>query len=318
MKSCGSGGGRRELGRGLFGGALLGAGLLAGGAGAGEVEFQSTLGVILGAPFGAPLVLINPSTDGPFGSETFESGAFSAAIEASAGEVSFEHERAPGAPGWGYTLAGVDASFIALEDFDVRVSWDFGAWLLPGGETNLLRLRDETGGLTLISASALLGPRIGSQTIRLREGREYSFFTSTQGVVGGGPSFARLDLDPQPLIGAQPGSVALEAGGEATLSVGGSRSTGMTYRWERNGAPLADDGRIEGAGSPTLIVRSVRLSDAGEYRCVVSDGVHEEMSDAAVVAVMPCIEGDLNGDGAVGFSDLNALLVTFGARCGPE
>lgn len=303
----------------LFGGALFAAGLAGGPAIGGGVEVSYSLGIILGAPFGAPLVLLNPLEDGPFGEVSFDSAGLSAQVEATADRLAMTHDRAPSVTGWGYSLAGVDAAFTALEDCDALVTWDFGGWFMPGGETNLLRVRDETAGLVVLAANALFGPDEGAIELSLQAGHEYTFFASTQGTIGGGDSFVRIEFDPEALIGDQPGSVALEAGGDATLHVGQTgASPGAAYRWERNGVPLEDDGRVSGASTPTLTITGARYEDAGAYRCRVSDGARVEMSVEAVVGVFPCIGGDVNGDGAVNFSDLNALLVSFGLECDAE
>lgn len=73
----------------------------------------------------------------------------------------------------------------------------------------------------------------------------------------------------------QPAAFTVSAVGQGTLS----------YRWQKHGVDLSDDGRIVGAASPTLTINNVGDSDTGSYRCVVTDANGSVTSYSA--ALMP-------------------------------
>jgi len=55
-----------------------------------------------------------------------------------------------------------------------------------------------------------------------------------------------------------------------------------TYSWEQgNGTALPADTRFMTTNTDTLTIRNVMPSDAGSYRCVVSNAAGNDTSDAA-------------------------------------
>ena len=62
-----------------------------------------------------------------------------------------------------------------------------------------------------------------------------------------------------------------------------------TYLWEFNGNPLSDGGRISGAGSGKLTIIAVNNSDAGSYRCNISNLCNSVKSDPAIVTINPVL-----------------------------
>lgn len=61
---------------------------------------------------------------------------------------------------------------------------------------------------------------------------------------------------------------------QVTFSVGASGTTPRQYRWQYNGQPLTDGdrgGRVTQTTTATLRITNIQASDAGNYRCVVSN-----------------------------------------------
>jgi hypothetical protein len=84
-----------------------------------------------------------------------------------------------------------------------------------------------------------------------------------------------------PVISAQPQSRTNAAGTTAVLSVRASSSTRLSYRWYKNGAPLASGGNISGVFTPDLSIASAGLADAGVYMANVSDSLGSIPSGSA-------------------------------------
>jgi len=120
-------------------------------------------------------------------------------------------------------------------------------------------------------------------------------------------------------ISAQPESVLVDAGDTASLSVHAFDSVSM-FQWRRQGVDVANDDRVSGAMSDTLMISDAQPSDTNAYTCVVtnSDGV-SEVSDAALIAVRgepaPSCGADLNGDGELNFFDVSIFLSLYNAGC---
>ncbi|MBI2927208.1 MAG: SUMF1/EgtB/PvdO family nonheme iron enzyme [Verrucomicrobia bacterium] len=88
-----------------------------------------------------------------------------------------------------------------------------------------------------------------------------------------------------PLIVMSPQSVTRNAGKTAAFGVSATGTEPLSYRWQRNGADLADNARVSGSGSRSLTVRDVQPADAGEYRVRVSSPAGSVVSQAATLTV---------------------------------
>jgi predicted RecA/RadA family phage recombinase len=88
-----------------------------------------------------------------------------------------------------------------------------------------------------------------------------------------------------PIILAQSQSQTLLAGTNAVFSVIALGTSPLAYQWRRDGANLADGGRLSGATSSQLSVSSVLPSDAGAYSVVVSNSVGSVSSSNAFLTV---------------------------------
>ena len=113
---------------------------------------------------------------------------------------------------------------------------------------------------------------------------------------------------PEPAIADAGGTLVLDASVAGTLD-------GLSVRWERDGVPLVDDGRIAGAGTATLTIVGATRADAGVYRLRVSVPGVASASDGVIVGVRssPFGVADFDGDGDVDLADLLGFLAVLDA-----
>jgi hypothetical protein len=89
-------------------------------------------------------------------------------------------------------------------------------------------------------------------------------------------------LVPAPEITGQPVSQAVCPGNPAQFTVTvEADGTETTYQWEKDGVALTNGGNISGATSSTLVINPVTASDAGMYRCVVTNPSGAAFSNSA-------------------------------------
>jgi hypothetical protein len=117
------------------------------------------------------------------------------------------------------------------------------------------------------------------------KGGDYRDMTDPANAVwfsGGKATFDGTDttiVPPDPLITAQPQSVATAPGTTATMSVTATGTGTLTYQWQQNGT-----NRV-GQTSATLSLPNVALTDAGSWRCVVTGTLGANTSKAATLTV---------------------------------
>jgi hypothetical protein len=75
---------------------------------------------------------------------------------------------------------------------------------------------------------------------------------------------------PNPVILSQPYSEQVFAGDATYFSVSAEGLNPITYRWLKNGTPLADDGRITGSTTSFLNFANTTMQDSGNYSVVVT------------------------------------------------
>jgi hypothetical protein len=63
-----------------------------------------------------------------------------------------------------------------------------------------------------------------------------------------------------------------------------------SYQWQKDGIDLTNDTRISGADSSVLIISSLEMADAGNYRCVVKGYCNTVNSGIATVSVISGFE----------------------------
>ncbi len=123
-----------------------------------------------------------------------------------------------------------------------------------------------------------------------------------------------------PVIGQQPAPVLVEAGEQASFSIGLADGAPATfYQWRKDGVELSDGDGISGANSPELAIELAGQSDVGFYDCVVSNAYGMRTSSSALLAVLGAggsgCTADLNNDGVLNFFDVNVFLTLYQAGC---
>jgi alpha-tubulin suppressor-like RCC1 family protein len=86
--------------------------------------------------------------------------------------------------------------------------------------------------------------------------------------------------DSAPCLTAEPQPQTNEVGSTATLQVRAAGTRPLLYQWQFRGADIQD------ATNSILVLTGVRLDDAGEYRCVVSNALGLIISSPAVLTVL--------------------------------
>src|SRR4051812_14866016 len=107
-----------------------------------------------------------------------------------------------------------------------------------------------------------------------------------------GPGVLTVNLPPPPTVTA-PGNQTVFVGNTASFSVTASGTGPFTYAWQflpSGGSvygTLANGGRISGAATATLQITGVQTTDAGSYRCLVSNAGGQSNSGPATLTIPP-------------------------------
>ncbi len=112
-------------------------------------------------------------------------------------------------------------------------------------------------------------------------------------------------------VAASPVDAVVDTGG--TLSFSGEivgSLPGISLRWERDGVPLVDDGRITGSTTSALTIANATVLDSGMYRLVATASGETVESGIAIGGVrLPGGDGsDFNNDGTVDTQDVIDFL----------
>lgn len=88
-----------------------------------------------------------------------------------------------------------------------------------------------------------------------------------------------------PVLLSQPSSRTNNQGTTATFTALAGGDEPLSYQWERDGLPLANQGNTTGANLPTMILSAVSVADTGDYRLVVSNPFGSVSSSVARLLV---------------------------------
>ncbi len=103
-----------------------------------------------------------------------------------------------------------------------------------------------------------------------------------------------------PAITKQPVGQTILLGENAVFSIEAQGLLPLTFQWQRDGIDLVDGGAINGAQTATLTITAAAGSEAGDYRCAVTNRVGTGTSDAArLQLVSPDSDDDQDGVPAV-------------------
>lgn len=109
--------------------------------------------------------------------------------------------------------------------------------------------------------------------------------------------------------------VRMCAGASASFSIFATGSGPLAYQWTRDGTPITNGERVQGATSATLSILNAAGIDAGSYSCTVSNACATATSSPSllVVCVADTDDGNATGtcDGGVTVDDLLYYLGRF-------
>ena len=86
-------------------------------------------------------------------------------------------------------------------------------------------------------------------------------------------------------ITAHPKDTIVGVGRDVTLTCNASGADNLKYQWMRMGNKTIPS-TVTGVSSNTLVIPSVRVDDSGQYKCVVSSGDINVMSEYGTVSVL--------------------------------
>jgi uncharacterized protein YodC (DUF2158 family) len=173
------------------------------------------------------------------------------------------------------------------EDYNASAGWivTFDVW---ANGTQPLFYQWKKDGISLTDGGNIGGSTTESLIIgNVQESDEGSYSCYIYNTAGNvTSSSAALTVDPAvPSIMLQPASQTVTAGDMASFKVGAVRSEPFGCRWKKDGADLADGGRLSGADTDTLSFSSVTVSDAGSYTCHIVNAAGNADSSVAVLTV---------------------------------
>ncbi|MBL8764138.1 MAG: hypothetical protein JNM07_07705 [Phycisphaerae bacterium] len=116
-----------------------------------------------------------------------------------------------------------------------------------------------------------------------------------------------------PLVLAPPPDVAFQSGQTVRLaaSLWAGAGGAVSYRWSRNGQPLADGDRITGSAGPELVITGLVRADAATYSLEIANSCGAGTSTACVLT--PACAADINDDGRADDFDFFEYLNQFSA-----
>lgn len=164
-----------------------------------------------------------------------------------------------------------------------------GSFTTYGGFTRsgLVRL-SSTGAVDPVLATAGSAPTVNALRVdaygRIWLGGSFTVFNND---VTNVRSLYVLNGNAVPIAFAQqPADAAVEPGQTANFSVIATGTSPLSYRWLKNGAPLADGGRLSGASTAQLSITSAQLADEGNYSVEISNLAGVRTSTTAELVVL--------------------------------
>ncbi len=175
-----------------------------------------------------------------------------------------------------------------------------------------LTYRWQKGGTDLSDGGHYAGTATATLTV---SGVDAGDVASYRCVVTGGCGSATSNAAALTLKGVtitqQPSPQTTCAGSIAVFAVDATGSGTLSYRWQKDGVDLVDDGHFWDTATPTLTVSEVTPGDAGGYRCVVADECGGVPSEAAPLTVKPTAPADLDVDCDVDLADFGLMQTCF-------
>jgi hypothetical protein len=119
-----------------------------------------------------------------------------------------------------------------------------------------------------------------------------------------------------PVVEPVQATVPAVSGQTLALRVIATDDSALTYQWMR-GVEVLSDGptvggsTISGATTDSMTIASIMLSDAGSYRCVVTNRCSREASADVILTVSPSCRSDVNLDGWTTVQDIFEYLAFY-------
>ncbi|WP_164976230.1 immunoglobulin domain-containing protein [Oleiharenicola lentus] len=98
-------------------------------------------------------------------------------------------------------------------------------------------------------------------------------------------SNATLTINTAPVITLQPDDQTVAAGSTVTFVSDATGSPTPTFRWQKDGVPLSDGGKISGASTSILVLTNVAEADVGNYLVVATNAGGTSISEDAFLGV---------------------------------
>lgn len=134
------------------------------------------------------------------------------------------------------------------------------------------------------------------------QGAASATFTLTVGTTAEARYGDSSSTNTPPTIVLPPADLTVAVGATATFNVDVIGSAPLTFRWQKNGTPLTNGGRISGSATGTLTITNALPADVAAYTVVVSNPFGTRTSPAALLSVTaPSVVLLPAGPGLVGF-----------------
>ena len=152
-------------------------------------------------------------------------------------------------------------------------------------DTGLAVYTGSCDSLTEIACNDDTGGDTSQITLLTTAGTTYSILAGGYSAHTGNLVFHLNHLTP-PAFAVQPANQSVVVGSNANFNATLTGALPMSFQWYFNGAPLMDDGRINGSATASLIVSNITTADAGSYSLAVTNFLGSTNSSAAVLNVL--------------------------------
>ncbi len=238
--------------------------------------------------------------------------------------VALKHDGTLTAWGWGSSVpapaglsniiaiaAGSDFSLALQADGRVG-AWgrnDYGQTNVPSGLNNVVAIAAGSGrGLALKSdGTVVVWGRV------LAEPAVPDGLSNVLAIAAGGNHNLALVHAGPPQIVTEPQDQIAAYGASVTFSVSATGNNSLSYQWFRNGQPLSNNARCQGATTAMLTISNLVATDAGNYTVVVGNALGSVLSaDATLTTGQAPVITYQTPDQTIGASTFVMLSVTAG------
>jgi len=189
----------------------------------------------------------------------------------------------------GYSQFGTQYDLITNAQLPIG-QWKFGCLVYNRGAVSLffegVRLADRQVTIQAPFGNGFIGarPDLASSDSWIGSIDDVRFYNRALSDAEVAALYAYESTPPVPTVVTAPVDQTLVAGQTLSLTaqIAGSN---LAYRWQKDGADLADGGRVAGAATPTLTITAVTPADAGQYRLTASNANGSAATAVATVSV---------------------------------